>query len=645
MSGATDLARLTETIDTANELLLSDQIKMMDVGDGVMRPTNAKVLADLSSQMTGAIVYTSSALGLAGTVSGGHFSVVSPESDEYLILYRNDAGTSTEVDRYPNATGTKKASETAQAAYELSPSRALSPDIPWAVVDEFLRVILGVRADGVVSAILDKLPGLDLIGDYAWAITDVNGVVLLGIKWSGELVTFGQATTTPTAYVSGPNGAQDIWMLVGGEPYQLTSSGDNYNPTVASGQVFFIKRDGPVQQVTLSAPEVGQLASFVLEVLHIIGSGQSLCMGSTSPATTFQPPAANRLLTIQDGVRLTVDTDVLASEMVAPFKPMIAKNWETPAVQLTAQINRLRGLPARAASLTSVHGRGGVGITNLWKGTQPYANAITAVTAAKAECDRLGYGYRVPFIDWIHGENDRNSAAGLYTSRLMQMQADYETDIKAITGQAQGVPLLLDQISNWTAYGDTESLVPFEQLQVALDNPSRFLCAGPKYWAQSSPDGIHLPSQNSMRLGAQHARAAQAIIDGHSWLPTHCVSAVRSGATVTLKFHVPNGPLVIDTVNVIDPGNWGIRWVDDSLSATVSAVRLVGNDTVIVTLSSVPTGTNQKIGIADIGTPNAAAGPATGPRACLRDSNPDLDAYGQPVFNWACHQRVPVTTI
>ena len=50
MSGAEDLARLTVTINTANELLLSDEIKMMDVGDGVMRPTNAKVLADLSTQ-------------------------------------------------------------------------------------------------------------------------------------------------------------------------------------------------------------------------------------------------------------------------------------------------------------------------------------------------------------------------------------------------------------------------------------------------------------------------------------------------------------------------------------------------------------------------------------------------------------------
>ena len=92
MSGATDLARLTATIDTANELLLSDQIKMMDVGGGVMRPTNAKAIADLATQMSGALIYSSVALGLAGTVAGGHFSVLAADAAEYLILYRNQAG-------------------------------------------------------------------------------------------------------------------------------------------------------------------------------------------------------------------------------------------------------------------------------------------------------------------------------------------------------------------------------------------------------------------------------------------------------------------------------------------------------------------------------------------------------------------------
>ncbi|CAO3311528.1 MULTISPECIES: hypothetical protein [unclassified Pseudomonas] len=642
MSGAEDLARLTQTIDTANELFLSEEIKMVDVGGGVQRPTNAKVLADLSTQMSGAMIYSTVALGVAGTPSGGHFSVPSAADNRYISLYRNDGGAATHVDDYPNAIATQWAEGLAQAAFELTYPRNLYEQMPWAVTDKDGQPILAVKSSGVAHVVTDKLPGLDLLGDYAWAVTDTNGVVLLGIKWSGEVVVYGLSTGAVSAFADGPIGGQDIWVLVDGVPYQVTSSGDNFSPQVSSGRLSYIRRSGGVSSVTVDVPLPGSIAPFVTTVLHILSSGQSLSMGSTSPATTLQPPTANRLLTIQDGVRLTTDTDTLTAEMVAPFKAMIAKNWETPVVQLAAQLNRSRGIPANTALLSSAHGRGGVGITNLWKGTQPYANALTAVAAAKAECDRLGYSYKVPFVDWIHGENDRNSSAGLYTSRLIQMQSDYEADIKAITGQPEGIPLLLDQISNWTAYGGTESNVPFEQLQIALDYPDRFLCAGPKYWAQTSPDGIHLPSENSMRLGVQHKAPAKAVIEGRSWLPTHCVSATRAGLTVTMKFHAPNGALVSDVTNVVDPGNWGLRWIDDESSASIVSVRLVGDNTVQVTLSAIPLGANPKIGIADIGEAGAAAGPSTGARSCLRDSGNELDGYGQPIWNWACHQRIAV---
>ncbi|HDS1791865.1 TPA: hypothetical protein QEM65_005389, partial [Pseudomonas putida] len=85
-----------------------------------------------------------------------------------------------------------------------------------------------------------------------------------------------------------------------------------------------------------------------------------------------------------------------------------------------------------------------------------------------------------------------------------------------------------------------------------------------------------------------------------------------------------SGPLVIDTVNVTDPGNLGIRYVDDSGVATIQSVKLLGDNTLEVTLSAVPTGANPYVGIADIGTVGAAGGPVTGPRACLRDSSTDL---------------------
>ena len=103
MSGAEDLARLTQTIDTANELFLSEEIKMVDVGGGVQRPTNAKVMADLAIQMHGSMIYTSTVLGLAGTPSGSYFSVISASSDKYVDLYRNDLGVATYIDTVSNA--------------------------------------------------------------------------------------------------------------------------------------------------------------------------------------------------------------------------------------------------------------------------------------------------------------------------------------------------------------------------------------------------------------------------------------------------------------------------------------------------------------------------------------------------------------
>jgi hypothetical protein len=73
----------------------------------------AKVTASLeevASQMAGALTYGTIALGLAGTSPGGFFSVPSPESSEFLIMYRNDPGGATEVKRYPSTVAITKLS-------------------------------------------------------------------------------------------------------------------------------------------------------------------------------------------------------------------------------------------------------------------------------------------------------------------------------------------------------------------------------------------------------------------------------------------------------------------------------------------------------------------------------------------------------
>ncbi|MCY1186030.1 hypothetical protein D9M73_268630 [compost metagenome] len=74
----------------------------------------------------------------------------------------------------------------------------------------------------------------------------------------------------------------------------------------------------------------------------------------------------------------------------------------------------------------------------------------------------------------------------------------------------------------------------------------------------------------------------------------------------------------------------------------MTAVAVNDDNTVTLTLSTVPTGSSPRVGIADIGISGALGGPTTGPRACLRDSNTELDGMGNPFYNWACHQIISV---
>ena len=199
MSGATDLARLSDTIDKANELLLSDQIKIMDVGDGVMRPTNAKAIADLAAQMAGAMIYTSTAQGLAGTPADAYFSMLAPGSDEYLILYRNVAGSAVEVDRYPNAT-----------ALAVATSR-IKGYVP-AAESEVTALAIANKENGVVARVTSKslvLPSMKL--------SSVDGKTILRNEEGGAVLyadslraLFGwmehRYTTRPGTYVTNPEG-------------------------------------------------------------------------------------------------------------------------------------------------------------------------------------------------------------------------------------------------------------------------------------------------------------------------------------------------------------------------------------------------------------------------------------------------------
>ena len=90
-------------------------------------------LAEIASQMAGAMTYGTTALGLAGTLNDGYFSVPSAEDSEYLILYQNVGGVATERKRYPSVTAVAVVSSALSYKAGGSPRKNLfnpaSPDV------------------------------------------------------------------------------------------------------------------------------------------------------------------------------------------------------------------------------------------------------------------------------------------------------------------------------------------------------------------------------------------------------------------------------------------------------------------------------------------------------------------------------------
>lgn len=612
-------------------------------------------LEEVASQMAGAMTFPTVAAGLAGTTSGSYFSVPSLNDDEFLVMYLNQGGAPIQQGVYPSAPVTRRAAANASMALDLSGARM--PDSPFAQAwtDDYGTPILGIKKTGTAFGLFDELPGLFFLSaEWRYVQVDDNGVVLFGHRWDGTTYLYGVgADSSVSPYVVTDSGLSDIWLLADNANYQLTTEGNNWDPVAADGLVRYMSRVGTnVQKVQQEQPELGKLAAFIRRMYHIPSHGQSLSLGVHSAILTTQYAVANRAFTIAVGLRQSDALQAVALDpgSVLPLKPLASNLQEAPHAQLCAGLARHRDLPADAGVIGSCHGIGATTIQNLAKGTVAYNNLITTVAQCKADATARGLGYSVPYVDWIQGEANTNGSKGAYLAALILLQADLEADIGAISGD-EDIPLVLCQMSSWTTKNVTASYVPHEQLQAALDNPEKFYCAGPKYWLDYHTDGVHLTGKGSVQLAAMRRAAGAAAIaraegadatTSPEWLPTHCTKAERNGATVTLTFHTPVGPLVRDVVNVTDPGNLGIRWVDSTNSATVTGVKVNGDNTVTVTLSGVPTGADPRIGIADHGEAGALGGPTTGARACLRDSNTELDVLGSPFYNWACHQLISV---
>ncbi|MDB4945892.1 MAG: Endo,4-beta-xylanase precursor [Labilithrix sp.] len=364
--------------------------------------------------------------------------------------------------------------------------------------------------------------------------------------------------------------------------------------------------------------------------------------------------------------------------------------------------------PVRHDVLVSLHGRSGNKYVCLRKlaATVPGADCPSTYTAAFAEgmmqtqaahdlATAAGKTHAVRAVTAIHGESDHNGllldfpmnssdgvANGIknYTDALVEWQKDYENGVKAITGQTEAVPLFIMGISGWTGPGPYAaepesprySPLAAQQYDAHVAAPGKVVLVAPGYFLDQgtqtnvdTPECLHQSITGERQVGEYFAKAyAKVVFGGGVWEPVRPRSVTRAGAVVTIDYHVPVPPLVIDTTLVTKPAkgadvgeNYGFEYRVGGHTGTripIASVALTGPTQVTITLTAVPVGADQRLLYAENQPPSGAGctGPGIqangnvyqgGARGNLRDSDATPSRYdGKPLYNWGVIYDVAV---
>ncbi len=277
--------------------------------------------------------------------------------------------------------------------------------------------------------------------------------------------------------------------------------------------------------------------------------------------------------------------------------------------------------------------------------TATWQQMVNGVTSAQSHslAKQNGTAMTALGLVSVHGEADEGvTTATAYQANMVTLWTAWQTLVNLRLGVNAISPLYMVQENAWTYAGYATPTSAYGMVLAAKANPTRLYVVGPSYQDSYYSDGVHRDAQGHCANGS---RAGHVIADyGSSWAPLWMTGATRSGTTVTVTTNVPVCPMVFDTTTVSNPGNYGFEYYCTSSPPTITSVTNTscsGNvGTITIGLSGTPDATcqsNDVIRVAWTGTPGAKAGPTTGPRANVRDSDPVTtvcDSNTVNLYNW-----------
>jgi hypothetical protein len=378
----------------------------------------------------------------------------------------------------------------------------------------------------------------------------------------------------------------------------------------------------------------------------IIGTGQSLAVGQNASqiASTTQPYHNLKLST--DSLPWPIDPNADQLQLVPLVEPDGRRSTSYPSAWPTnlagetphaAMANEMTALVEAqfGRDFVSIHaevGENGQGMQYIRKNPardprningHAYEGSLVETKAIARLARAAGKTFGVGAITIVHGETDSGNAQ--YEQQMRQLWQDYSTDLPAITGQTQKILMI---VSQQCGIGNP-SASTVAQWKVGVDYPDDIVCAGPKYQFQSG-DGLHLTTDGYRQLGEKFGEIYfHRVILGNPWQPLQPTAIVHDGNTLTVKFHVPLGPLVWDAQ--MDPPHAGVaEWKNGkgfevstaaNQRVTIASADIQG-DAVVLTCVADP-GAGARVSYAMTGERRRAQ-PAPGFQrwGLLRDSDP-----------------------
>lgn len=240
--------------------------------------------------------------------------------------------------------------------------------------------------------------------------------------------------------------------------------------------------------------------------------------------------------------------------------------------------------PVSHVILGSTAGQGSAKIVNIAKGTPPYSRLINHINKAKEL--NVGKTYKGLMTPFIIGSNDASAGTSYsdFKEGYKQVCVDINTDLKALSGQAEDVVFALAQVS----YGARTQQQISKAIWDLTQENSNIVFATPLYHFPYD-DGVHLTNVGYKWLAAYFGRVyAQYISEGRYPDYIKPLSAYVSGNKLIVKFDVPTWPLQIDTTTLANTTNAGFKVMNGGVDVPISSVTAT-SDTVTIELSSTPT--------------------------------------------------------